>query len=249
MPYQPIVPEGQHLGTSHLVDGAVTGHLFEDGTNDLKGHAAWRWVDDPEEDYSPSHEYEASRELTPEERETAEIIAALILLGTARAVVAATPHVKHWWKETAVPPMRSAWKRIVGLRKANIQASAATSSSVTRVTFVASATAIEVAEAESKIGMRSTEWELRFRAMLAAGAFKEEQWRILSNARIEDGDALPDKKSTTEQLTSKQFADRIKLMLETNPSLLDEETSDELIRVFSARSRQSNDPGMTRLVQ
>ena len=252
MPYQPIVPEGQHLGTSHKVDGAVTGHLFQDGTNELKGHAAWRWVDEPEQDYSPSYEYEPSREptpeeprkLTPEERELAEKIAEIIVAGAVRAVVAATPHVKRWWNEKAVPPVKSAWKRVSAQRKANNQAAAATSSSVRPATFVASATSVELAVAEPKISMRTAEWEQRFRAMLAAGAFKEEQLRILSSARIEDGDALLETQSTMEQLTPQQFADRIKLMLEANPSLLDEETSAELMRVFSAPPKPS---GMTEL--
>ncbi|MCW2134522.1 hypothetical protein [Arthrobacter sp. VKM Ac-2550] len=257
MPYQPIVPEGQHLGTSHKVDGAVTGHLFEDGTNELKGHAAWQWVDEPEPDYSPSYEYEWSREptpaeprqLTPEERELAEKIAALIVAGTVRAVAAATPHMKRWWNEKAVPPVKSVWKRVTSPRRANSQAAAATSSSLSQATFVASATGVEVAVRESKISMGSAEWAQRFRAMLAAGAFKDEQLRILSSARIEDGDPLLETQSKMEQLTPQQFADRIKLMLEANPSLLDEETSAELTRVFSALSKPSNDPGLTQSMQ
>ncbi|AUZ34995.1 hypothetical protein C3B78_11355 [Arthrobacter sp. PGP41] len=97
--------------------------------------------------------------------------------------------------------------------------------------------------------MRSAEWKERFRAMLAAGAFKDEQLRILSSARIEDDDALLETQGTMEQLTPQQFADRIKLMLEANPSLLDEETSAELRRVFSGQSKPSRDLGMTELVQ
>jgi hypothetical protein len=257
MPYEPIVPEGQHLGTSRKVDGAVTGHLFEDGTNGLKGHAAWQWVDEPEPAYGPSYKYEPwreplsekPRELTPEERELANQIIALIVVGTVRAAVAATPHVKRWWNEKAVPPVKSAWKRVTAPRKATNDAAAATSSSVSRATFVASTTAVEVLVAETKISMGSAEWKERFRAMLAAGAFKDEQLRILSSARIEDDDALLGTQGTMEQLTPQQFADRIKLMLEANPSLLDEETSAELIRVFGGQSKPSRDLGMTELVQ
>lgn len=247
MPYEPIVPEGHRLGKSHEVHGAVTGHLFEDGKKGVKGHAAWRWVDEPEEDYSSSYEYEPPRELTPEERGFAEKIAAMILAGILLAVAEATPHVKRWWNEKAVPTVMSAWKRVTAPRKANSQVAAAASSPVSRATFVASATGVEVAVAESKISMNSAEWEHRFRAMLAAGAFKEEQLRILSNARIEDGDAVLEAQSTVEQLTPQQFADRIKLMLEANPSLLDDETSAELTRVFGARSKPSNDPGRPKL--
>lgn len=77
--------------------------------------------------------------------------------------------------------------------------------------------------------------------MLAAGAFEEEQQRILSNARIEDGDTALETQSVAEQLTPQQFADRIKLMLESNPLLLDHATSGELMRVFSPQSKPSND--------
>lgn len=69
MPFEPIVPEGHHLGASRTVDGAVTGHIFEDGTNELKGHAAWEWVDEPDEDRASSYESSSTRSLTPEEEE------------------------------------------------------------------------------------------------------------------------------------------------------------------------------------
>lgn len=249
MPYEPIVPEGQHLGTSHNVDGAVTGHLFEDGTNELKGHAAWHWVDEPTENYSSSYAYEPPRELTPDERELAEKIAGLILAGVALGVVKATPHVTRWWSETAVPAGKSAWKRVTAPRRANGQVAAAASPYVSQATFVASAAGVEVAVAESKISMSRAEWEHRYHAMLAAGAFKDEQQRILANARIEDDDTALDASSAMEELTPQQFADRIKLMLETNPSLLDGETSAELVRVFSPRSKPSDDPGLPELGQ
>ena len=73
MPYEPIIPKGHHLGTSHEVDGAVKGHIFEDGTNALKGHADWIWVDDPEPSYSYSYTPEPPRQLTEEERRNAEV--------------------------------------------------------------------------------------------------------------------------------------------------------------------------------
>lgn len=244
MPYEPIVPEGHHLGTSHEVDGAVTGHLFEDGTNELKGHAAWQWVDEPDDDddFSTANDHEPPRELTPEEIERAAEIAALILAGIVAAVIVATPHVKRWWNEKAVPTAKTAWKRVAAHRKPKEGMAAATSSSVSRPVFVASATGVEVAMAESKVSMNGAEWALRFRAMLAAGAFKEEQWRILSNARIDDEYSVVGAQSTTNQLTPQQFTERIKQMLEANPSLLEEETSTELVRVFSARSTSSIDP-------
>lgn len=64
-------------------------------------------------------------------------------------------------------------------------------------------------------------------------AFHAEQQRILFNARIEEGDAaLVGAGSAAEQLTPRQFADRIAAMLAANPSLLDKDTSSELMRAF-----------------
>jgi hypothetical protein len=240
--YEPVVPKGQHLGTSRNVEDAVTGHLFEDGTKEPKGHAAWRLVDEPKEDYSSSYDYEAPRQLTQEEMERAAELAALMIYGIVKAVVVVTPYVVRWWKEKAAPTAKSAWKRATARRKANSQVAPVSDSSVSRARFVVSSTGVELAVAESKIRMSGAEWEQRFRAVLAAGAFKEEQQRILSNAQIEDDRTALETQSIAEQLTPQQFADRIQLMLEANPSLLDDATSAELMRVFSLQLKPSTDP-------
>jgi hypothetical protein len=73
---------------------------------------------------------------------------------------------------------------------------------------VASAAGVERVVAESKTSMRNAEWEQRFRAMLAAGAFKEEQRRILSRARIENDVAALEREGVTEQLTAQQLVSR-----------------------------------------
>lgn len=247
--YEPVVPEGQHLGTSHEVNGAVTGHLFDDETNKLQGHAAWREVDEPEYIYSFHDDYEPPRQLTQEEKEQIAELADLIILGIMRAVEAASPHVKRWWNERVVPTAKSAWNRIPKPRRAKSDIASSSNRSVSRPTFVASTTGIEIAVAESKITMSSAEWEQRFRAMLAAGAFQENQRQILSNAQIEDDTNILGSQETTDQLTPQQFADRIKLMLEANPSLLNDSTVSELVKVFSVQSKRSNGLGDPQLEQ
>ena len=234
--YEPVVPLGQHLGTSHEVDGAVTGHLFDDETNKLQGHAAWREVDEPEDDYSSRDDGKPPRQLTQEEIEQIAELAALIIHGIVKAVVVASPHVQRWWNERVVPTVQSVWKRIPKPRSAKNQVAPASQASVSRPTFVASPTGVEIELAEAKITMSSAEWEQRFRAMLAAGAFQERQRQILSHARIEDDSNALESKEATEQLTPQQFAGRIKLMLEANPSLLNDSTVPELVRVFSSQS-------------
>lgn len=238
MPYQPVVPEGQHLGNSHEVDGAATGHLFDDTTNKLTGHAAWQWVDEPEHNYIPSYTPEPPRPLTPEERELVAKIVALVLIYTTRAAVAATPYVKRWWNEKALLPTKSAWKRVTAAHKTDkLKPVTKTTPSDQRV-FVASSSGLDFVVPETKIKMKSVEWKQRFRAVLAAGAFKDEQRRILSTAWVNDDDNAMEKGEITKELTPQQIADRVQLMLETHPSLLEVETSAELIGVLSFPPQQ-----------
>jgi hypothetical protein len=259
MPYEPIVPKGQHLGTSHNIDDAVTGHLFEDGTNELKGHAAWRWVDEADDDYSPSDdgyssrdEHEPLRQLTQEEIEAIAKLAEWILTGIVWAVTTAGPPLIIWWNLKAVPGMKSAWKRLPRRRKSTAQPAATRAEPVRVATFVASASTVEVAAStsavlKSKVSMSSAEWEQRFHAMLAAGAFKDQQLQILFNSRIDDDGVALEANDASSVLTARQFVERITSMLEANPALLDEETSAELMRVFSVRGNASRSSGSLEL--
>jgi hypothetical protein len=149
------------------------------------------------------------------------LLAALILL----SAIAAAPHIKSWWNNQAFPFIKSAWKRFAGTREADSQVAA-----VELATFIESAPVMAVdappessqemivALKEYRSSMSSAEARERFVAALMARLFSEEQMRLLRNARIEDLEL----KSAMEALTPKQIGDSIRLMLETNPSLLDE---------------------------
>ena len=239
MPFEPIIPKGHHLGTSHEVDGAVKGHIFEDGTNALKGHADWVWVDDPEPSYTYSYTPEPPRQLTEEERRIAAAIAAALAVLTIKGTKWAAPRIARWWKDTAARDIKSTWRKVTTLRKSSKDLAARAPSS-SNARFVASSTGVEIAVAESKITMTSAEWEARYQAMLAAGAFTEQQRRILANAQIDDSTPALDAESTKEQLTPRQFADRIARMLEANPSLLNEETSESVMALFGRGAHKSD---------
>lgn len=108
------IPDGQHLGFSRDTDGAYRAHLFDDKSNDLVGHAelfepsvdAEPW---PNIEYiyvsEPSARHE--RELSDEELD--EAFEALLNLGLIVALLAvkAAPHVTSWWRDKALPAMRS----------------------------------------------------------------------------------------------------------------------------------------------
>jgi len=234
MPYEPIIPEGQHLGASHDVDGAATGHLFEDGTNKLVGHAAWRWVDEPDDEPAFSYEPDPPREMTPEEVEAAAQIAGLILAGIVIGIEVAAPLVRRWWSRTMVP-----WGKTV---RGRVSAAARTlrreqprADFVEEAMFVASSTGVVLAKVD-EIRMTSAEWERRFRSMLVADAFAREQMQVLSIARVDDRQTVLQKPSESEVLTATQFVERVKLMLAANPSLLNTETSTALMQVFDPRN-------------
>ncbi|MCE0510390.1 hypothetical protein LVJ59_15175 [Microbacterium sp. KKR3/1] len=223
--YEPIIPEGQRLGTSHEHDGAVTGHLFDEA-NKLQGHASWRRVDDDEADsYSTSYENSSTRPLTPEEEELIEQITVLVLTVIVVGVQVAAPHVQRWWNKIALPAVREAWARVKRRKPP---------------TAVETVELLEVVDAqiaqEPEPGnslvltdpvftMTSAEWAERYRAMVAAGRFRDEQADLLRRAKIVDeATAL----AATEDLTPRQFAANIRHALTSNPELLTDETATEL---------------------
>lgn len=226
--YEPIIPEGQRLGTSHEHDGAVTGHLFDE-ENKLRGHAAWKLVDDePDDLHSSRCEASSTRQLTPEEEELIEQITALVLTLIVVGVQAASPVVKRWWTETALPAMRKAWSRVTRRKES------------TAVETVEAVELLKVVEAqvtnEPRLGtslavadpvftMSSAEWVERYRAMLVAGRFRDEQADILRRAKVVD-EASP--LTGQDDLTMRQFAANVRRTLTLNPELLTDETAAEL---------------------
>ncbi|MDB5243833.1 MAG: hypothetical protein JWP57_4459 [Spirosoma sp.] len=234
MPYEPIFAEGHHLGTSHEVEDAVTGHVFEDGTNALKGHAAWRWVDEADAEGSADYSYEPPPELTPEERQAAEFVAAALLAGIVLAVEAASPHVARWWRDKASPALRRARGRL--FRRTRRRRSPAAVPAPSR--FIASTAGVEEVLADTTIVMSRAEWEHRFNLMLAADHLANAQRQILETARIEES-PLPTKAvEPAEMLTARQFANEVRRVIEANPAMLTSETATELMKVLETATAE-----------
>lgn len=78
--------------------------------------------------------------------------------------------------------------------------------------------AVDVSSDVPHIAMSSAEWQQRVRAMLLARAISEQQWRLLSRARIEDaGDELLGWQQHLASLTPQQFSDQLNIALEADP--------------------------------
>lgn len=261
------VPDGQHLGFSRDTNGAYRAHLFDDETNDLVGHAELFEPDEDDAD-SPNIEYvyvsdSATTEggqLTDEERD--EAIAALISLGIIVAAAAA-PHVKKWWRDKAVPVMKSAsdaalltikttsdtikttsdnarltmkskWTRFIGPRNVEREVTPAEVATAIEPGGSGSSSRLEIAFEDYRTRMSSSEARERFVAALLAKAFSEEQMRMLRNAKIEDDGNPPGFRAAVEALTPQQVGKTITMMLEKNPSLLDNESLTQLRTIFGA---------------
>lgn len=77
---------------------------------------------------------------------------------------------------------------------------------------------VEAAFATPTLSMSRAEWQERVRTMLMARAISDVQWRLLSNARIEDADsALLEWQKELRKLTPREFSDHISYMLADNP--------------------------------
>ncbi|MFH9734420.1 hypothetical protein [Streptomyces sp. NPDC017260] len=229
--------EGTQLGRSRDGDGASSPNLFVPGSKGVKGQVKIYDIDEGEGDSLTdpppvvyvTDEYGADSRAR-ERLEPEEIIEALVIL--IKAAERAAPHLKRWWNDQARPFMQSTRNRLARTRKTDSQAIAP--ESPTLVESVSSEASQElVASPEGcRASMSSVEARERFVAALVARVFSEEQLRTLRHARIEDEDGPLGLNGVMETLTPKRIEDSVTLMLEANPSLLNEETLAEIGKIL-----------------
>ncbi|MER6382527.1 hypothetical protein [Streptomyces sp. NPDC001127] len=226
--------EGAQLGRSRDGDGASSPNLFVPGLKGVKGQVKIYDLDEDEEDSLtdfPSAVYvtnEYASDSRANEPEFGELLGALALLAAIVALEKAKPHVKRWWNDQARPAMKSTWSRLARTRETDSQTITAESSILLEPVPAESSHELVAALEGHRASMGSVEARERFVAALAAMLFSEEQLRILRNSRIEDEDGPLGVDGAIETLTPKQVGDSITLILEANPSLLDEETLVEI---------------------
>lgn len=224
-------------------DGGLHQNLYDE-QGKLVGHGAFFPDDEDDDDWLTSplfcdHDHECASCAKREEEELAQaqaLLAALVVLGTLKAVELAAPHLKRWWRNQALPFIRSTRKKLTRARKADGEAADGEVGDLIECvpsmlvdappeTSAESSREVITALEEYRAGMSSAEARERFVAALTAKLlsekarlFSEEQMAVLLNARIDDAEL----KSALESVTPEQVADNVKLMLEANPSLLDE---------------------------
>ncbi|MCT9934965.1 hypothetical protein N5079_32645 [Planotetraspora sp. A-T 1434] len=155
------------------------------------------------------------------------------VLGTI-VVVKNAPRIKRWWNDTALPAIRSKWNGIAESSEADSQTTSAETATLSGLAPTDFSKEVDAVLEDFTTSMSSAEAQARPLSILVAAAFIAEQMRALSNARIEvkDDDVLV-LKGAMGKLMTQQVTDGINLILATNASLLNEETSAELMKIFA----------------
>lgn len=231
-----VRPAGTHL--SEAVGGGQRGLARDDGTNTLEAHATLFPLDededqaDPPTDPQPVFVYVTEEAPASEQDDVLyEILASLVLIGALKAAEKLAPHAWTWWDERALPAVKSTWNKPKAWKgRKRAAADAMITSGDTAAPSDASrelGAALEAYQA----GMSSEEARQRLVAALLARLFSDGQLKVVREARIEDKAGSPELPSATA-LTPEQLGESITMMLEANPSLLDEATLVEIGRII-----------------
>ncbi len=142
-----------------------------------------------------------------------------VAVGGAIATVKYAPYIKGWFN--------------------NLKSRSSGSSEVSRVDsqpVLDAATEfsqqVEAALDDLRTDMSSEEAQRRVAMIMIAAAFIADQVRALSLARVEDADAPQELKSALEKLSALDLMDTVNRMLEADSSLLSDETSAALMKIF-----------------
>jgi len=161
----------------------------------------------------------------------AAVVLAAGVLGTI-VVMKNAPRIKRWWEDQAIPAAQTAWRRITRQHEAVADDVTAELAILSRVPLEAFSTEIDVALEDSRPSMSSAKAQQHLLKILMAASIIADSMRELSNARIEHHADLPELKKAMEKLTIQQVTDAINRMLATDPSPLDEESSQIFARIF-----------------
>ncbi|MET0604623.1 MAG: hypothetical protein ABW167_21760 [Baekduia sp.] len=241
--------KGSTPDQSRETAGAWRGTLRDDGGH-LDGQAEFIPGDEDEYDNEPVYIYaNEQREADARSRERSELeelLGNLMILGVLVAFEKAEPHVKRWWSEQAVPAVKSAWNKLARRREARSQVVVAESVTVSVEAPEDTGQEVVAALEAYKASMSSAEARDRFVAALMARLFSDEQLRILRDARIEHGEGPHALERAAEAVTAQQVGESITLMLEANPSLLNEQTLTDLGQILGLGRADGEDVPMRR---
>lgn len=194
------------------------------GEDGVREQAVLYDIEDDEE-YTDAEPDDGEAEISPEV--LLAIVGAALVVTVAGVVVVKNviPRIKVWWATRRL-------KKELATAEARENVKVDASQIVVLDAMPAESSPQPGDELEvSGDAMSNAERQARFKAMLLARAFSDAQWKKLSRARIED-DTSRELVAAMQSLTPQDVADRLNLLLEKNPTLLDDKTSAALARTF-----------------
>lgn len=214
-------------------EGGLHQNLF-DSEGNLKGSA--RFIpghdDEPlvvtETIYVPVEQRRRTREQEELDQAIADLTTVLVLVGIDKL----KPHAEKLWREKARP--------VIDAQRAKLperfRRKAAKPAPAIAGTVVGPASDLMVGPQGDGPNMSRAEAQARYLAGMAARAYSDEQFRLVSCANIIDTEGLEALKRSLAELP----ADEIKALLEvmaTNPSMLGEDTLAQLASLLARRER------------
>lgn len=224
--------DGDGLRPGNKSEGGLHQNLFDKHGN-LRGSA--RFI--PAEDFSstPLVVTETVYVTAEARRDNDELIEAIALLITEVGV----PFAARWWRETALPYVKSRINRRAEAGKRKTDRSA-TSEAERKATHVVNMPAISVAEG-GRPDMARAEAQARYLAAIAARAFADDQMKMIENAHILDVEDSAGIGRAGPELSAPDQRQLIMSMV-TNPSLMGEETLAQLASLLDKRAATRESP-------
>lgn len=231
--YELIPEEGKHLADSHDTEGAVRGVYLDDETNKPCGAGEFMPVDiDEDEDSAPVNDYDPDGSLDSGALAGAAILA--IGIGIGVAATKAYPHVKKWFKTTAVPGVKNFWRKVTKKEPESEEVLEEAGIEIASVLPEPEAfsQSIDLAVNEYHADMASEEAQQHLLNIMCAAMYMASEIRQLTNVTLKDEDRLA-WGATLEKLTTQSVTDGINRILEGKVLALDAEQAKTLAECLS----------------
>lgn len=215
-------------GVSHKREGSNSPNFYDDDGN-LVETATYREIDEEElreryKDSATQNEEDDEPRLTEQQAQIAEFIGEMIV----GIIIAASPHIKNWWVETAFPGIKGFASRTINKIKQKVskqeEVEIVDAEIIETRNMLPSAEqmALELCEKNEEYcyNMSSEEAQKNLMELMALASLMARKIEILSHANVTDDEYL----QLDEALQSESLLANINHILLTNPDIINSQT-------------------------
>lgn len=216
-------------GVSHKREGSYSPNFYDDDGN-LVETATYREIDEDElreryfDNETAQYDEDDEPHLTEQQAQIAEFIGEMIVA----IIVAASPHIKNWWVETAFPGIKGFARRMINIIKCKVSkdggAQILDAEIIETRNMLPSAEqmAMELQEKneEYRYNMSSEEAQKNLMELMALASLMAKKIDVLSHANVTDDEYM----QLDEALQSETLLSNINHILLTNPKIINSQT-------------------------